>query len=151
MYLVLVVRTGYAHRVPHICCICAEQIIIIFIILPCNLPGSLATKVCVSSLTYAMSPQHFLRRRIYRIAFSAPDLLSAGGRRSYIKFICYAEFFYHVLEDELRDGGTADVTMADEEYFYHCFISPCFAPECPVLRRISGICKICVFTSILAK
>lgn len=95
MYLVLVVRTGYAHRVPHICCICAEQIIIIFIILPCNLPGSLATKVCVSGLTYAMSPQHFLRRRIYRIAFSAPNLLSAGGRRSYIKFICYSVWLLH--------------------------------------------------------
>ena len=84
MYLVLVVRTGYAHCVPHICCICAEQEIIIFIIPPCNLPGPLATKVCVSSLTYAMRPQHFLRRRIYRIAFSAPDLLSAGSSRGYM-------------------------------------------------------------------
>jgi len=29
--------------------------------------------------------------------------------------------------------------VADEKYFNHYFISPCFAPECPVMRRISGI------------
>jgi len=52
-----------------------------------------------------------------------PQISSAGGRRSYIKFICYAEFFYHVLEDKLRDGGTADIAMADEHYFYHSLIS----------------------------
>ena len=27
-----------------------------------------------------------------------------------------------------------DVAVADEKYFYHCFVSPCFAPECPVLQ-----------------
>jgi len=28
--------------------------------------------------------------------------------------------------------------VADKEYFYHCFVSPCFAPECPVLRWFIG-------------
>ena len=29
-----------------------------------------------------------------------------------------------VGEYALSHGGTADVAVADEEYFYHCFVSP---------------------------
>jgi len=29
--------------------------------------------------------------------------------------------------------------VADEKYFYHSFVSPCFAPECPVLQGIPGL------------
>ena len=54
-------------------------------------------------------------------------------------------------EDTLGEGGTADVAVADEKHFYHSFVSPCFAPECPVLQGISGICKMCVLAGILAK
>jgi len=43
------------------------------------------------------------------------------------------------------------IAVADEKYFYHYFISPCFAPECPVLQGISGICEMCVLADILAK
>jgi len=41
--------------------------------------------------------------------------------------------------------------VADEKYFYHSFVSPCFALECPVLQGISGICEMCVLADILAK
>jgi len=41
--------------------------------------------------------------------------------------------------------------VADEKYFYHYFISPCFAPECPCLQGISGICEMCDLGGILAK
>jgi hypothetical protein len=34
--------------------------------------------------------------------------------------------------------------MADEKYFYHSYQSPYFAPECPVMQEISGICE-CVY------
>jgi hypothetical protein len=41
--------------------------------------------------------------------------------------------------------------VADEKYFYHSFVSPCFAQKFPVLRGISGICEMCDFAGILAK
>jgi len=41
--------------------------------------------------------------------------------------------------------------VADEKYFYHSFVSPCFAPKCLVMWRISGICEMCDFAGILAK
>jgi len=44
-----------------------------------------------------------------------------------------------------------NVAVADEKYFYHCFVSPCFAPECPVLQGFLGICKMCIFAELLAK
>ena len=33
--------------------------------------------------------------------------------------------------------------MADEKYFYHVFVSPCFSPECPVLQGILWIRVVC--------
>ena len=33
--------------------------------------------------------------------------------------------------------------MADEKYFYHSFVSPCFALECPCFARVSGVIVIC--------
>jgi len=33
--------------------------------------------------------------------------------------------------------------VADEKYFNHSFVSPCFAPECPVLQGISGVIVKC--------
>ena len=44
-----------------------------------------------------------------------------------------------VGDDTLGQGGTADVAVADEKYFYHCFVSPFFAPECPVLQGFPGL------------
>jgi hypothetical protein len=32
--------------------------------------------------------------------------------------------------------------VADEKYFYHSFVSPCFALECPCLQEIFGIMVI---------
>ena len=31
--------------------------------------------------------------------------------------------------------------VADEKYFYHCFVSPCFAPECPVSQGFISISR----------
>ncbi len=36
-------------------------------------------------------------------------------------------------------GVSSDIAVANEKYFYHCFVSPCFAPECPVLQVIPGL------------
>jgi len=33
--------------------------------------------------------------------------------------------------------------VADEKYFYHCFVSPCFAPEIPCFARVSGVRVVC--------
>jgi len=55
------------------------------------------------------------------------------------------------LENELGHSASADIAMADEKYFYHSFVSPCFSLECPVLQGISGICEMCVLADILAK
>lgn len=57
----------------------------------------------------------------------------------------------HVLEDKLGHGAAADIAVADEKYFNHSFVSPCFAPECPVLQGISGVCEMCDLAGILAK
>ena len=38
----------------------------------------------------------------------------------------------------ISDKST-DSAVADEKYFNHYFISPCFAPECPVLRGFPGL------------
>ena len=54
-------------------------------------------------------------------------------------------------ENALTHGAAADVAVADEKYFYHSFVSPCFAPKCPVLQGISRVCKMCVLADILAK
>ena len=48
-------------------------------------------------------------------------------------------------------GTFQDTAVANEKYFNHSFVSPCFAPECPVLQGISGICEMCVLADILAK
>lgn len=56
-----------------------------------------------------------------------------------------------VGEYALSHGGTADVAMTAEKNFNHSFVSPCFAPKCPVLQGISGICEMCDLGGILAK
>lgn len=36
-------------------------------------------------------------------------------------------------------GVSSDIAVADEKYFYHCFISPCFALKHPALLGFSGV------------
>ena len=48
-----------------------------------------------------------------------------------------------VGEDALGHGAAADVTVADEKHFNHSFISPSFAPECPVLQGVMGVMVKC--------
>lgn len=43
-----------------------------------------------------------------------------------------------VGEYALSHGGTADVPMTAEKNFNHSFVSPYFAPECPVLQGFLG-------------
>ena len=38
---------------------------------------------------------------------------------------------------------------APKNLLYFSLFSPCFAPKCPVLQGISGICEMCVLTDIL--
>ena len=42
-------------------------------------------------------------------------------------------------ENALTHGAAADVAVADEEDFYHGFISPCFVPECLVVYEVPGV------------
>ena len=53
-------------------------------------------------------------------------------------------------EDALGHGAAADVAVADEKYFYHCFVSPCFAPEYPVLQGFPGFVWFALKLQIVA-
>ena len=55
------------------------------------------------------------------------------------KLGCQASLSDQVGEHTLGHCGTADIAVADEKYFYHCFVSPCFALECPVLQGVLGL------------
>jgi len=66
------------------------------------------------------------------------DLLTAGGEAVDFKIVGKAEGSYFVGEYALSKSRAANIAVADKKYFYHCFISPCFAPECPVLQGFSG-------------
>ena len=43
-----------------------------------------------------------------------------------------------VGEYALSHGGTTYVPMTAEKNFYHSFVSPYFAPKCPVLQGFPG-------------
>ena len=47
------------------------------------------------------------------------DLLRAGGTGVDVELIGEVLFVDKVLENELRHGGTADIAVANEKYFYH--------------------------------
>lgn len=79
------------------------------------------------------------------------DLLAAGSCGINVELIGEVVSVDQVLENVLRHGAAADVAVADEKYSNHSFVSPYFAPECPVLQGIPGICKMCVLDGILAK
>ena len=44
-----------------------------------------------------------------------------------------------VSENALSHGGTTDVAVTAEKNFNHSFVSPCFAPEFPVLQGFPGL------------
>lgn len=79
------------------------------------------------------------------------DLLTAGRSGVDLELVVEVQLVDQVGEDAFGHGAAADVAVADEKYSNHSFVSPCFAPKCPVLLGFSGICKMCVFTGILAK
>ena len=35
--------------------------------------------------------------------------------------------------------GLKNIAVADEKYFYHCWVSPSFAPKRPVLQGFPGV------------
>ena len=55
------------------------------------------------------------------------------GGRIYSFIICFNFVMVNCII------GPGIIAVANEKYFYHCFVSPCFAPECPCLQGISGI------------
>ena len=138
-YLVLRVRPGNAYGVPDIVRIGTEKVVIVEVIVLCDLPRPLAAKIGVWGVADVVFPKLLLRRRVDRVAPAVPDFFRAGGGGGDFKPVGYAAFLDEVLEDELGDGGAADIAIADEEDFYHGFVSPCFAPECPVLQGFLGL------------
>ena len=67
-----------------------------------------------------------------------PIRSSKGINKVYI--IC----FY--LENPTKSSlsrHTLNVAAADEKHFNHSFISPSFAPECPVLQEVMGVMVKC--------
>ena len=67
------------------------------------------------------------------------DLLTAGRSGVDLELVVEVQLVDQVGEDAFGHGAAADVAVADEKYFYHSFVSPCFAPECPVLQGIPGL------------
>lgn len=55
------------------------------------------------------------------------------GKRFYSFMIC----FDFVMVNWIIWLGI--IAVVDEKYFYHCFISPSFTPECPVVQGILGV------------
>jgi hypothetical protein len=84
-----------------------------------------------------------LRRRIDRIPDAIPDLLRAGGSGSNLEVIGEIYVGYQFFHNKFCHGGTTNVAVADEKYFYHSFDLLLFALKCPVLRGISGIIVKC--------
>jgi len=62
------------------------------------------------------------------------DLLTAGRSGVDLELVVEVQLVDQVGEDAFGHGAAADVAVADETYSNHYFISPCFAPECPVLQ-----------------
>ena len=67
------------------------------------------------------------------------DLLAAGSCGINVELIGEVVSVDQVLENVLRHGAAADVAVANEKYFNHSFVSPCFAPKCPVLQGFPGL------------
>lgn len=91
------IRPCYPNRIPDIIAVRAQQIVIILIILPCNLTCPFPAKVRVRRLSYSMSPELILCRRINRISPPAPALLRRGRRRRYLKPVDKTTLLDHVL------------------------------------------------------
>ena len=69
----------YPDRIADIRSICTEQIVIMLIVFPGHLSGTLSAKVRVRRPANPTPSQFCLRRRVDRIAFSVPDLFCGGG------------------------------------------------------------------------
>jgi hypothetical protein len=58
--------------------------------------------------------------------------------------------FDHVGQYALSHGAAADVAVADEKYFNHCYLVLLFAGKCRGLQGFRVFCKMCCLVAILA-
>lgn len=108
------VRSRDPHRVADICGVRAKDIIIIVIIFSCDLSCPLAAKIRVRGLANPVLSQLLLRRRVDRVAPAVPDFFGRGGCGCDLELGLQVAALYEILKEELGDGGTADVAVADE-------------------------------------
>lgn len=129
VHLAVRVALQHAMEIFHIPFVHADNIVCLLIILPGDLRGAVRQHRNADLTQLADSA----------VVWLVADLLRAGGTGVDVELIGEVLFVDKVLENELRHGGTADVAVADEKYFNHCYQSPCFARKFPVLQGISGI------------
>ena len=68
----------------------------------------------------AHSPQLFPCALVHRVA----QLFTTGSGGSRVEQSPHATFFSHLPKHKFRHGRTADIAVADEQYFGHCFHIP---------------------------
>lgn len=110
--LMLRVAAQHTVQITHIVAIHGQQQIIVVIIGNSQLSSALA----VTGQT--VGSQLCLGRRVHRIAFSVPNLFSAGGSGRNLKLICQSHLPHHILKDEFRHRRAANVAVAHEQNAY---------------------------------
>ena len=119
----------------------ANQQIIFVVVLIGELPRSMTVA------GDAMLHQLAACGQIDRIA----DLLPTGGSRRDLKFFLQARFLHQVLHHELGHRASADIAVANEQYFYHRLISPyksCISSQRPNIAEVFGIFMFLRFRDI---
>ena len=102
----------------------ADDVVGALVILPCNL-------LCVMRHERNVLLAQFIDCPVVR---RIADLLAAGGEAVDFKIVGKAEGIYFVGEYALSKSRAANIAVTNKQYFNHSFVSPCFAPECPVLQ-----------------
>lgn len=129
IYLMLSVLPYYPQHISDIGIIHANQIIVFFIV---------RFRHLYRPMPHAGNP--FLPQLGQRpIMNTIADFLRAGRSGVNVKVCGSVLSCYDLFHHEFRHGRTADVAVADEKYFYHCFQTPCFAQKCPVLLGFPDI------------
>ena len=78
------------------------------------------------------------------------DLLPAGGRRVDTKEVGETLLANEVGEDGLGHGGSADVAVANEEYFYHQFFISFYLGFSLIYLGFMRVCGFLAFSRISA-
>ena len=112
--LVLVLLPDDALYVADVPVVHADEEVVVVSVAARHLIGAVRHKVDI------MLPQQALHGRIYRVAV----LLVARAGGIYVKAFLKSALLDHIAEQSLGKRRTADIAVADEKYFYHCYDTP---------------------------